>query len=111
VVGATYPGQLAELRQALPGVPFLVPGYGSQGATARDVAAAFDEEGLGALVNNSRGITGAHERASYRSRFGDRWQAAAEQAVRDMIDDLAANSNAGRLRATSAVTDPGVLVS
>jgi orotidine-5'-phosphate decarboxylase len=112
VVGATYPGQLAELRAALPGIPFLVPGYGSQGATAKDVAPAFDEDGLGALVNNSRGITGAHERASYRTRFGDRWQAAIEQAVRDMIDDLTANTTAGRLlRPAQAVTDPGVLIS
>jgi orotidine-5'-phosphate decarboxylase len=111
VVGATYPGQLAELRGAMPGIPFLVPGYGSQGATAKDVAPAFDEDGLGALINNSRGITGAHERVSYRARFGDRWQAAVEQAVRDMIDDLAANTNAGRLGAARAVTEPSVLVS
>jgi orotidine-5'-phosphate decarboxylase len=98
VVGATYPGQLAELRGEMPGIPFLVPGYGSQGGTSRDVAPAFDEEGLGALINNSRGITGAHDRPAYRSRFGDRWQGAVEQAVRDMIDDLAANTPAGRLR-------------
>jgi orotidine-5'-phosphate decarboxylase len=98
VVGATYPGQLAELRGELPGIPLLVPGYGSQGGTSKDVAPAFDEEGLGALINNSRGITGAHERPAYRSRFADRWQAAVEQAVRDMIDDLAANTPAGRLR-------------
>ena len=75
-----------------------MPGYGSQGGTSKDVAPAFDENGLGALINNSRGITGAHGRPAYRDRFGDRWQAAVEQAVRDMIDDLAANTNAGRLR-------------
>lgn len=98
VVGATYPGQLAELRAELPGIPLLVPGYGSQGATSQDVAAAFDEAGLGALINNSRGITGAHAKAAYRDRFGGRWQGAVEQAVRDMIDDLAANTPAGRLR-------------
>jgi orotidine-5'-phosphate decarboxylase len=98
VVGATYPGQLAQLRSELPGIPFLVPGYGSQGGTSKDVAAAFDEDGLGALINNSRGITGAHGRPAYRDRFGDRWQAAVEQAVRDMIEDLAANTPAGRLR-------------
>ncbi len=102
VVGATYPGQLAELRGELPGIPFLVPGYGSQGATALDVAAAFDEEGLGALINNSRGITGAHDRSVYRARFADRWQAAVEQAVLDMIEDLAANTRAGRLRRVPA---------
>jgi len=98
VVGATYPEQLAELREALPGVLFLVPGYGTQGATARDIAAAFDADGLGALVNNSRGITFAYERPAYHARFGADWQSAIAQAVHDMIDDLAANTNAGRLR-------------
>ncbi len=98
VVGATYPGQLADLRGTLTGIPLLVPGYGTQGGTSRDVAAAFDENGLGALINNSRGITHAFERPAYRARFADRWQSAVEQAVRDMIDDLAANTHAGRLR-------------
>ena len=101
VVGATYPEQLAELRESLPGVPLLVPGYGSQGATARDVAGAFDSDGLGALINNSRGITFAYQRSAYHARFGNDWQAAIDQAVRDMIDDLAANTNAGRLRETA----------
>ena len=49
------------------------------------------------LINNSRGITYAYERPAYHARFGGDWQAAVEQAVRDMIDDLAANTNAGRL--------------
>ncbi len=102
VVGATYPGQLAELRGELPGIPLLVPGYGSQGGTSKDVASAFDEQGLGALINNSRGITGAHARPAYRDRFGDDWQRAVEQAVLDMIEDLAANTPAGRLRAAVA---------
>ncbi len=96
VVGATYPEQLAELREALPGVPLLVPGYGSQGAAGRDVAGAFDSEGSGALINNSRGITFAYQRAAYQTRFGGNWQAAVDQAVHDMIDDLAANTTAGR---------------
>ncbi len=61
VVGATYPEQLAELRTRLPQTPFLVPGYGAQGATAQDVAAAFDERGLGAIVNSSRGIIFAYQ--------------------------------------------------
>lgn len=98
VVGATYPDQLAELRGALPGVPILVPGYGSQGATGHDVAGAFDSDGLGAIVNNSRGITFAYQRAAFRNRFSDRWQAAIEQATIEMIDDLAANTPAARLR-------------
>lgn len=56
VVGATYPAQLEELRKALPHTFFLVPGYGAQGGAADDVAPAFDENGLGAVVNSSRGI-------------------------------------------------------
>ncbi len=56
VVGATYPEQLAELRSALPGTFFLVPGYGAQGGGADDVAPAFDQKGLGAVVNSSRAI-------------------------------------------------------
>lgn len=56
VVGATYTEQLGELRKALPHTFFLVPGYGAQGGGARDVAPAFDENGLGAVINSSRGI-------------------------------------------------------
>ena len=56
VVGATYPAQLGELRNALPHTFFLVPGYGAQGGGAADVAPGFDENGLGAVVNSSRGI-------------------------------------------------------
>jgi orotidine-5'-phosphate decarboxylase len=56
VVGATYPAELAELRAALPEVIFLVPGFGAQGGRADDVAAAFRPDGLGAVVNSSRGI-------------------------------------------------------
>jgi len=96
VVGATYPAELAELRRALPGVPFLVPGYGSQGGTAADVAPAFDGDGLGALINNSRGITFAYQKPAARARFGDDWRAAVAQAVRDMVDDLAAHAPAPR---------------
>ncbi len=98
VVGATYPTQLAELRAALPGILFLVPGFGTQGGTATEVAPAFDENGLGAIINNSRGITFAYERPAYHARFGADWQAAIAQATRDMIDDLAANTSAGKLR-------------
>lgn len=56
VVGATYPKQLKELRKALPDTIFLVPGYGAQGGAAADVAQGFDKNGLGAIVNSSRGI-------------------------------------------------------
>jgi orotidine-5'-phosphate decarboxylase len=89
VVGATYPRQLAELRAAMPRTWFLVPGFGSQGGTAADVAAAFDARGLGAIVNNSRGIIFAHERPEYSERFGAaRWQDAVNAATRDMIEQL-----------------------
>lgn len=90
VVGATCPEELAELRQAMPHVPFLVPGYGSQGGTAADVAAAFDANGLGAVVNSSRAINFAHKRDPYAQQFGDaRWPEAVEAATRAMIADLA----------------------
>jgi len=57
VVGATHPRELAELREAMPNVWLLVPGYGAQGATAADVKAAYRADGLGAVVNSSRGVT------------------------------------------------------
>ena len=98
VVGATYPEQLAELRADMPHTWFLVPGYGSQGATARDVAAAFDTSGLGAIINNSRGIIFAHRRSPYAERFGEsQWQEAVNAAMQDMIDQLRAETPAGQL--------------
>ena len=97
VVGATYPEQLAELRSAMPHTWLLIPGYGSQGGTAKDVAAGFDERGLGAIVNNSRGLIFAHQRREYQ-HFGDaRWQAAVEAATRNMIAALKADTPAGKL--------------
>jgi orotidine-5'-phosphate decarboxylase len=98
VVGATYPAQLAELRGAMPHALFLVPGFGSQGGTARDVAAAFDASGCGAIVNNSRGIIFAHCRKPYSERYGStRWQEAVAAATRDMIEQLRADTPAGKL--------------
>jgi orotidine-5'-phosphate decarboxylase len=91
VVGATYPEQLAELRAAMPHTWLLVPGYGSQGGTAADVADGFDDRGLGAIVNNSRGIIFAHARKPYNEKFGAaRWQEAVDAATRDMIAELRA---------------------
>ena len=92
VVGATYPDELIELRRALPGVPFLIPGYGAQGGTAADIAPAFDADGLGALISSSRGITLAFKKPAAIAKFRDDWKGAIAQAVRDMIDDLASNS-------------------
>jgi orotidine-5'-phosphate decarboxylase len=102
VVGATYPQELAELRAAMPGILLLVPGYGTQGAGSRDIASAFDENGLGALINNSRGITFAYTRQPYQARYVDRWQGAVLEAVTEMIDDLAVNTPAGKLRGGAA---------
>ncbi|MBU0611589.1 MAG: orotidine-5'-phosphate decarboxylase [Armatimonadetes bacterium] len=82
VVGATYPEQIQELRARLPQTPFLVPGYGHQGASAADVAAGFDKQGLGAIVNSARGIIYA-----YRKREGSFTQAAAE-AAQEARDEL-----------------------
>jgi orotidine-5'-phosphate decarboxylase len=98
VVGATYPEQLVELRAAMPHTWFLVPGYGSQGGMAKDVASAFDANGLGAIINNSRGINFAHLQSPYKERFGEtRWQEAVAAATRDMIDRLRSDTPAGKL--------------
>lgn len=98
VAGATYPEQLAELRQAMPSTLFLIPGFGAQGGTAKDCAAAFDAQGLGAIVNNSRGIIFAHSRKEYKESFGTaRWQGAVEAATRDMIDQLRVETPASQL--------------
>lgn len=98
VIGATYPQQLAELRAAMPHTLLLIPGFGTQGGTAKDCAAAFDEQGLGAIVNNSRGIIFAHARPEYQGRFGaSRWQEAVEAATREMIGQLKAETSAAKL--------------
>ena len=84
VVGATYPTQLAQLRERLPDTFFLVPGYGAQGGGAKDVAGAF-KNGLGAIVNSSRGIMCAYKKQGLGAeKFAE---AAREEAVR-MRDDL-----------------------
>lgn len=88
VVGATYPDELSMMRRAMPRAWLLVPGYGAQGGTARDVAAAFDARGLGAIVNNSRGIIFAHRVAAYRHHAD--WQTAVAAATRDMTQALQA---------------------
>ncbi|MDE6019389.1 MAG: orotidine-5'-phosphate decarboxylase, partial [Ruminococcus sp.] len=62
VVGATYPEQLSELRKRLPHTMFLVPGYGAQGGGAEGLKGAFDENGLGAIVNSSRAIMCAYQK-------------------------------------------------
>lgn len=87
VVGATYPDQLGELRKALPHTFFLVPGYGAQGGGAKDVAPGFDENGLGAIVNSSRGIMCAWQKEKCAPE--EYAQAARREAVR-MRDEIMA---------------------
>ncbi len=99
VVGATYPEQLAELRKVMPSAWILIPGYGTQGGRAADVAAGFAEDGTGALVTASRSVLFAYEQLPYRERYAEHhWQRAIEQAVLDMTHDLAAHTPAGKLR-------------
>jgi len=89
VVGATYPEQAARLRKLMPAAYFLVPGYGAQGGSAKDVAPCFNADGLGAIVNSARGIIYAWTRSPYKERFGEaRWREAVEAAVKDMVADL-----------------------
>jgi orotidine-5'-phosphate decarboxylase len=77
VVGGTHPEQGALLRKRLTGVPFLIPGYGAQGATAGDLTALFDANGTGAVVNSARAILYA-----YRKAPGRHWvDAAREEAA------------------------------
>ncbi len=82
VVGATHPAELAELRAAFPRTFFLVPGYGAQGGGAADCAGAFDKNGLGAIVNSSRGIF-----AAWKKTGGD-WRDAARGEALAMRDAL-----------------------
>ena len=85
VVGATYPEQGTRLRSLLPHTFFLVPGYGAQGATADDLKGCFNADGIGAIVNSSRGIIGAWQNAKYSAMpFAD----ATRAAVIDMQKDL-----------------------
>ena len=68
VVGATYPEQLTELRKRLPHTMFLVPGYGAQGGGAEGIKGAFDENGLGAIVNSSRAVMCAYKKEKCSER-------------------------------------------
>ena len=89
VVGATHPREASELRKALPKAFFLVPGFGAQGGTAEDCGPCFNADGLGAIVNSSRGITFAWQRAPWNTRFGqDQWENAVEAAVIQMKEQL-----------------------
>ena len=99
VVGATWPRQLDELRAAMPHAWILVPGFGKQGGRAADVRGAFDANGLGALVVSARDVIFAHSRPEMNAGLAaNQWQTAVERACRDMIDRLAADTPAARLR-------------
>jgi orotidine-5'-phosphate decarboxylase len=89
VVGATHKEQAAELRKLVPTVPFLVPGYGAQGATAQDIKVSFDSKGLGAVVNASRSVIFAHEKEPYKSKYKpDEWTKAVVDAAIAMKNDI-----------------------
>ena len=88
VVGATYPEMGAAMRKVMPKAYILVPGYGAQGGTADGLRPFFNEDGLGAIVNSSRGIIAAYQQEKYKS-FGETGYAdAARQAVIDMREDI-----------------------
>lgn len=88
VVGATYPEMGKVLRKVMPKSYILVPGYGAQGGTAEGLKPYFNEDGLGAIVNSSRGIICAYKQDKY-SRFGAaNYADASRQAVVDMIEDI-----------------------
>lgn len=88
VVGATYPEIGKELRKLMPKTFILVPGYGAQGGKGADLVHYFNEDGLGAIVNSSRGIIAAYKQEAYAS-FGEEGYAdASRQAVKDMIADI-----------------------
>lgn len=88
VVGATYPEQGKILRKQMPHTYILVPGYGAQGGQGKDLVDYFNEDGLGAIVNSSRGIIAAYKKEPYLS-FGEKQYAEASRAaVLDMKEDL-----------------------
>jgi len=89
VVGGTAPKVTTALRQKYDKVWFLVPGYGSQGASAADCVRFCKPDGTGALINASRSIIYAYEKPKYRDQFGDDWKRCIEHAVIDAKVDLA----------------------
>jgi orotidine-5'-phosphate decarboxylase len=85
VVGATYPKELEAMRQRMPSTWILIPGYGAQGGSAKDVKLGLDSRGLGAIVNSSRGIIFAYEQPKYQAST---WTSAVRNATLDMIEAL-----------------------
>lgn len=88
VVGATYPEMGKVLRKIMPKTFILVPGYGAQGGKAEDLVPYFNKDGLGAIINSSRGIIAAYKQEKY-SKFGsENFADASRQAVLDMREDI-----------------------
>lgn len=88
VVGATYPEMGKALRKIMPRTWILVPGYGAQGGQGKDLVHFFDQDGLGAIVNSSRGIIAAYKQEKY-AKFGpEHFGEASRAAVEDMIQDI-----------------------
>lgn len=88
VVGATYPEMGKVLRKLMPKAYILVPGYGAQGGKGKDLVHFFNEDGLGAIVNSSRGIIAAYQNEQYAQFGAERFAEASRQAVKDMILDI-----------------------
>ncbi len=88
VVGATYPEMGKVLRKVMPNCYILVPGYGAQGGKAADLVHYFNEDGLGAIVNSSRGIIAAWMQEKYRACGEEHFAEASRAAVEDMIADI-----------------------
>ena len=88
VVGATSPRQVQTLREAFPDLPFLVPGYGAQGAGAKDVVPAFDRRGLGAVVNASRSLLFAYRDEEYSHLRPASWAEATRRECERMKGDI-----------------------
>ena len=88
VVGATYPEMGKILRAIMPKTLILVPGYGAQGGKAEDLVHYFNKDGLGAIVNSSRGIIAAYKQKGYEKFGPEAYADASRQAVIDMREDL-----------------------
>jgi len=96
IVGGTSPEVTTALREKYDKVWFLVPGYGSQGASAADCVRFCKPDGTGALINASRSIIYAYEKPKYKEQFGNNWKRCVEQAVIDAKLELA-NAMASRI--------------
>lgn len=89
VVGATYPEMGKALRKVMPKNYILVPGYGAQGGKGKDLVHFFNEDGLGAIINSSRGIIAAYQQEAYAKFGAENFAEASRQAVLDMQADIA----------------------